>query len=280
MDSALDSTSATPARPRPPHAGAQREPPAAVVRQVPAVSRAIAILRLLGQSDAPLGVHAVASELRLVPSTCLHILRVLVAEELASFDPATKRYALAGGILAIARGLLRAESFSDLAAPVLQDISRRFGVTAVGVEAVGLRHMVVEAIARADGIQLHVDLGSRFPALISATGRCVAAFGGHKLPDVERGFRALRWARPPNWTDWQREVETTRTAGYAVDEGRYIDGITIVAAPVMTGRGATHGLVIVGMSESLRRLGHETLGSELRNLAATLSEKLRARPGP
>ena len=51
-----------------------------VTRNVPAVSRAIAILRLLAKSEAPLGVHAVANALDLVPSTALHILRALVAE--------------------------------------------------------------------------------------------------------------------------------------------------------------------------------------------------------
>src|SRR5262249_50702680 len=50
------------------------------VRSVPAVTRAVAILRLLGASEEPLGVNAIARALELVPSTCLHILRVLAGE--------------------------------------------------------------------------------------------------------------------------------------------------------------------------------------------------------
>src|SRR6185312_13270609 len=46
------------------------------VRPVPAVTRAVAILRLLGLSEEALGVHAIARALTLIPSTCLHILRV------------------------------------------------------------------------------------------------------------------------------------------------------------------------------------------------------------
>src|SRR5207253_5995145 len=45
-------------------------------REVPAVRRAVAILRLLGKSETALGVNAIARALGLVPSTCLHILRV------------------------------------------------------------------------------------------------------------------------------------------------------------------------------------------------------------
>jgi len=41
------------------------------------------------------------------------------------------------------------------------------------------------------------DIGSHYPALISASGRCLAAFGGHLWPEIERRFRALRWDDPP-----------------------------------------------------------------------------------
>ena len=49
--------------------------------KAPAISRAAAVMRLLGKSDTPLGVQSIARELGLVPSTCLHVLRALVAEE-------------------------------------------------------------------------------------------------------------------------------------------------------------------------------------------------------
>ena len=50
------------------------------IRAVPAVTRAIAILRLLSRSRSPLGLKAIAQSLGLVPSTTLHILRALMAE--------------------------------------------------------------------------------------------------------------------------------------------------------------------------------------------------------
>jgi DNA-binding IclR family transcriptional regulator len=59
--------------------------------KAPAISRAAAVLRLLGKNATPLGVQAIARELGLVPSTCLHVLRALVAEEFVSFDSETKR---------------------------------------------------------------------------------------------------------------------------------------------------------------------------------------------
>ena len=60
-------------------------------RAVPAVTRALAILRFLARSAEPVGVNPMARELELVPSTCLHILRVLQDEGLVDFESATKR---------------------------------------------------------------------------------------------------------------------------------------------------------------------------------------------
>ncbi len=256
--------------------GASGKQRTVVTRPVPAASRVVAILRLLGKSEQSMGLHAVASALGLIPSTCLHILRVLVAEELVTFDPETKRYELSAGILSIAGGVLRRRSFSDLAQPALDEMSREWNATAIGVEAGGLKHMVVVAISRNEqGLRLHTDIGSRFPTLISATGRCVAAFGDHSDAEVDRRFRQLRWDNPPTLEAWRQEVEVTRQVGYAVDEGRYISGITTIAAPVFASTNCRHALVIVGVSEQLRRVGYTTIGEELRRHAEELSAQLQ-----
>src|SRR5262245_14207007 len=135
------------------------------VRQVPAVTRAVAILRLLGRSEEALGVNAIARALGLVPSTCLHILRALTAEGLVAIDTATKRYRLDAGLLAIAGGALSRSGFRELAQPELDRLAHRHRVTAIGVQVIGLEHIVVVAISRPDhALRLHVDIGSRFPA--------------------------------------------------------------------------------------------------------------------
>ncbi len=82
-------------------------------KSVPAVTRAVAALRLLAASEVPLGVNAIASRLKVVPSTALHILRVLVQEELVSFDPDTKGYAIDAGILVLARSAMRPGNFGQ-----------------------------------------------------------------------------------------------------------------------------------------------------------------------
>ena len=145
-------------------------------RPVPAVSRAIAILRLLGRSPQAMGVKAIALELGLVPSTCLHIVRVLVAEDLIRVDPVTKRYSMGAGMLPLARSVLERLSFPNAVQPVLDQLAQDWDVTAIGVEINGLDHMTVLALSKSKApFRLQVDVGSRFPALVSATGRLAAA---------------------------------------------------------------------------------------------------------
>lgn len=222
-------------------------------RRVPAVTRAIAILRRLGAAPEPMGVNRLARELGLVPSTCLHILRVLADEGLVEFEPASKRYSIGIGILPIARAAIRRNGFAALAQPRLDDLSRTFDVTAMATQLLDARQMVVVALACAETpFRLAAELGSRFPALISATGRCVAAFGDLSDATLRARFARLQWDNPPDVADWMAEIAQTRRNGYAVDRGRYINGVTIVAVPfVAAGGGVSHSLVALGIGGNL-----------------------------
>jgi len=247
--------------------------------KAPAISRAAAVLRLLGKSDRPLALQAIARELGLVPSTCLYVLRALVAEEFVSFDPDTKRYALEAGVLTLARQWLRRNQFTDLAQPVLDRISQAFDVTMLGVHIVGLEHIIVVAVSQAgNNFRLSAQVGSRFPALISATGRCIAAFGGYPEEEIRLRFDTLRWDEPPTWDEWQAQVQQTRTQGFAVDAGNYIAGVTVVAAPVWKAPGPpSHALVAIGIGSALRAALPELQQSML-SAAGDLSSQLSGEP--
>jgi DNA-binding IclR family transcriptional regulator len=244
--------------------------------KAPAISRAAAVLRLLGRSDTPIGVHAIARELGLVPSTCLHVLRALVAEELVAFDPDTKRYSLDAGVLTLARQWLRRNRFTDIAQPVLDQIAQAHGVTALGVRVVGIDHIIVVALSQSgQQLQLSTQIGSRFPALISATGRCIAAFGNHDPEEIEQRFHKLRWDEPPSYDQWQREIAVTRERGFAVDDGNYIAGVTVVAAPVWeAGQRFSHAIVGIGIGNAIRRHDPEAFYEAMLSGARSLSGQL------
>ena len=244
--------------------------------KAPAISRAAAVLRLLGKSDAPLGLNVIARALGLNPSTCLYVLRALAAEELVSFDADTKRYALASGVLTLARGWLRRDEFAAIAQPPLDRLSRAFGVTMLGVEIFGIDHIVAVAVSQAGGgFQIATQVGSRFPALISATGRCIAAFGGYGEAALKARFDTLRWEDAPSFAAWMEQVERTRQLGFGIDEGNYIAGVTVLAAPVWKANGRpSHALVAIGLSAALQRAGLVQLQDQLVAEARVLTRQL------
>ncbi len=241
----------------------------------PAIARAAAVLRLLGRSNVPLGVQAIARELGLVPSTCLYVLRALVEEELVRFDPDTKRYSLDAGVLTLARGWLKHDKFTDFAQPLLDRLAREHGVTMLGVQIFGLDHIVAVAVAQAGGLQLSVQVGNRFPALLSATGRCIAAFGGYADDELKARFDTLRWDDPPSYPEWLRQVAETRAQGFGVDAGNYISGVTVLAAPIWKGTGRpSHALVAIGIGSALLRGGMAELQRDLVSGAQSLTARL------
>jgi DNA-binding IclR family transcriptional regulator len=247
--------------------------------KAPAISRAAAVLRLLGKSDTPIGLNPIARELGLVPSTCLYVLRALVTEELVSFESDTKRYALAAGVLTLARGWLRRDEFASLAQAPLDRLSRAFGVTVLGVEIFGIDHIIAVAVSQTGGgFQLSTQVGSRFPALISATGRCIAAFGDIPDKQLKAKFDTLRWDDPPSFELWQRQVAHTRETGFGIDEGNYIAGVTVLAAPVCKAKGQpSHALVVIGLSSALRRTGLDAVQQALCEEARELTRHLGGR---
>ncbi|MXO89947.1 IclR family transcriptional regulator [Pontixanthobacter aquaemixtae] len=250
--------------------------------KAPAIARAVAILRLLGRSEKPLGVQAIARELELVPSTCLYVLRALVEEQLVAVDPNSKLYRLDAGVLSLARGWLKQDRFADIVQPELDLLAQQSGVSTMAVQIVGLDHIIVIGTAQGSAsFQLSAHIGSRFPALISATGRCIAAFADVSVASLQERFSELRWDNPPTFEQWLTQIGETRTRGFAVDDGFYMAGATVLAAPVFSQPGSApgHALVALGMEGNVRDAGVDMIGEALRKSAAVLSSRLESTGG-
>lgn len=246
------------------------------VRPVPGVTRAVAILRLLGRSPQSMGVKAIADELELVPSTCLHILRALVAEELVRVDTETKRYSLGTGMLSLARSVIETSGFANLAQPVLDGLANEWNVTMIGVETPDIDHIVVLALSRSRApFRLHVDVGSRFPAMVSATGRLVAAFSEAPWAQIEKRFKAMRWDKPVELATWKREVELARKKGFSIDRGNYMNGVTVIAVPLLDAANRiSHTLVATGLSDNFVGAAATDLAMAMKKQAEGLSALL------
>jgi DNA-binding IclR family transcriptional regulator len=241
--------------------------------KAPAITRASAVLKLLAKCGNPLPLQVIARDTGLVPSTCLYVLRALVDEELVAFDSDTKRYTLGAGVLVLAQRWLEQDDFASVAQPQLDQVSGEFGVTSLGVQIFGLDHIIVVASSAAgNNFQISARVGSRFPALISATGRCIAAWADCSDSELRARFKRLRWDDPPDFGEWLQQVEATRERGFAVDEGHYMRGVTVLASPVWSVPGQpSHAIVALGIGSALKPSDTRRLGKKLDAQARALN---------
>lgn len=242
-------------------------------KPVTAVRRAAQILRYLGKLDRPAGVNMIARDLDIVPSTCLHILRTLTHEGLTAFDPSTKQYRLGPALLSLSRDALANSDFVREAKPRMDELAARHGVTMTATELDSTEHMVVVSISQAPEIlSIHVNVGSRFPALISASGRCYAAQNNWTQKELRPRFRALRWQSPLTFKAWFGEVAAARHDGYAIDRGHYIRGLTITAAPVLGNDGhVVRAIAAIGIAEQLTGKKELRVALDIKEAAEQLS---------
>jgi len=243
--------------------------------QAPAVTRAIAILDVLSESREPLGVSAIARKIDLIPSSCLHILRALANDGLVRSDSG-KRYSIGPRVLALARQLLRRDGFSSVVQPSLELLARDFDVTAIGLRTFGLDQLAVVAIAHPDRPwHLHVDVGDVFPALTSATGRCVAAFGGFDRAELVRAFGAARCEHPPSRQEYFEQIEATKRRGYAIDDGNFMKGVIVLSAPVHPPNAPLeYAVTLAGIREQIEAIGIASVAASLLEVTHSVAEHL------
>jgi DNA-binding IclR family transcriptional regulator len=223
-----------------------------------------------------MGVNAIAQTLGLVPSTCLHILRALVHERLVSVDVQTKLYGLGVGLLPLARSVVQGNNFASVVQTSLDRMADTWNVTAIGADVADSEHMVVLALSKSQQpFRLYVDVGSRFPSLVSATGRLVAALSGQDWETLAQRFANVRWQRPVDFEIWKQEVMLARECGYSLDEGNYIDGVTIVAVPILNHRGRiTHTIVTAHMQNRLTKSELASLVKFMQAEAKSVTDRL------
>ena len=206
------------------------------IRPVPAVIRTVQILKFLAENPEPIGLSKLAAVLEMVPSTCLHILRVLVDEGLVAVNLETKQYALGTGILMLARSFLSESNLVRMVQPKVDALTRHSGVTSAFIESYGSRHLIATAVGEsAEMFSVRMKPGITFPRFSSASGRCVAAYSGLAEAELQARFEVASWANPPAFAQWLREVRAVRERGFAIDDGAYVRGVTVVAVPLLNG---------------------------------------------
>ncbi len=244
----------------------------------PAVTRAAAILELLAHQRRPVGLGELARTLDLPKSSAANVCLALEAAGLlwrtdAGFTLGRKTVELGGAYLS---GMDQVQEFYELC-------SRSVRISAETARVAVLDGLDVLYLARFDGrqpLRLTANIGDRFPATCTATGKALLA----RLPVDALDDRLAGKLALPTLTDrsisdpaaFRLEMARVREQGHAVDDEETTPGVFCLAVTA-AGRRTDATMLAVSVTVLAARLTDELrdeLLAELVVLAATMGTSL------
>jgi DNA-binding IclR family transcriptional regulator len=253
---------------------AEAAPP---VSQSGVIASAIAVLKLLANTEAPVGVNAISRQLALAPSSCFKILKQLQAEELVEFNADTKAYTLGSGTLLLAKRALDPRQAFPTIRPRLELVASETGASIGFWRRVPRGRIVLTGFVEGStSMRIHMSVGQRLPMLMGSIGREFAAKLNLPESTIRERFDKLRWQTPLSCDEYLKQVETARRRGYSVDRGNYANAVTSVAAAIENRHGGEARYGITGMMFSAQHteVSIARLGEKLKEAAAWASNNL------
>jgi DNA-binding IclR family transcriptional regulator len=117
-------------------------------------------------------------------------------------------------------------------------------------------------------------IGQRLPLFTGAFGRCFAAQSRLPRAKMERRFKKIRLARPPDFDQWYAGLGHVRQAGFAVDRGNFALGITTVAIALADAKDQPFLAVsAIGISEQIDDARLEALSRDMLVLAKIAAQR-------
>lgn len=234
--------------------------------EVPALRRAVAILRQLSASNRAVSAGALVRMLGLPRSSVYDLLGVL--EQLGMVHRAESGYVLGPGVHELGASYLWTNPLQNLAAPLIRDLAEATRGTAQLAVLRGWETVYLLKERSVESVAVITAAGVRMPGYLTATGRAIMAH----LPKAEllaalqgeTGFVNRTGRGPRTYSQLSAELSLTRRRGHAVEDGEVTPGVRTVAAPVFDVLDrpiAAIGVSIAGGASDVSAAGVPDVGS-------------------
>jgi DNA-binding IclR family transcriptional regulator len=243
----------------------------------PAVEQAARIMFCLAKSrSVQMGLTEICKETGIHVSTAFAILEALQKSDLAKRGKSGKGYSLGRGLLTLSRKFLDDLKPSRIAENILEKLAKEtdrtsvFGLIMEDVVTITARHN-----RESNMITLGIPVGRIMPLTQGAHGKAIVAF----LPDEERELilskNKLNFHGNPDKLDRPRlirELKQCRKNGFACDLEDSVEGVNIVASPVIGTTGFPIGFIAIFDHSTAVRA--QELGPMVAKAARSLSQEL------
>ncbi|MDH5747823.1 MAG: IclR family transcriptional regulator [Rhodospirillales bacterium] len=208
------------------------------MKPVRSVERAVSILFLVAQSNAPLGLSEISRSIGLDKATSLRLLNTLGDAKLVQQDPISRRY-IPGSNISRLYSSWRSD-IRNISRPHLESLLRDAQETVCIHAPRGLERVCIEALTPTHELCIVTTIGSAVPIYAGASGRVLMAF----MPEADRERiltqTELRACTPKSVIDpdiYRRELDEVRNRGYAGTIGDVTLNTAALAAPILNGDG-------------------------------------------
>jgi IclR family pca regulon transcriptional regulator len=228
---------------------------------VPGLSRGLALLQLFTRHKPAQTLAELAAGLELSRSAAYRLVYTLEKDGFIAREPTTRRYSLTSKVLTLGFEYFNSQTITEVAQPFLQRLSDATSASAHLVILDGWHAVYLARVSPSVGLVSNLQVGSRQPAHITASGRMLLA----DLPEPRlRTIHALlrhecrSVAAPESFEALRHRANEDRARGYVFHKSVIDPGLTSCAAAVRDGAGtAVAAITIVGPDRNIETFGGE-----------------------
>lgn len=242
---------------------------------VASISKAIAILRLLGSAHAPLTMTEIARGTSLTPSSCHDLVTTLVRIGFVQASSLSKSYELGVRVVKLAkRALHPTAQFHDMQRS-MNLISDKYDINLSIYQPFGrqsyLSTNVSEGIAP---IRIRLSPGQEHLLFHGAAGRIFAAYSTLDADEFGERLRQIGISDAPAAAAFRKMAADDRARGWSEDHGVAQRGIATIAVPVLVDGDRLLGVIALMMFQ--RQYDQAPIAAIVRDAAALAEDVARA----
>lgn len=208
--------------------------------------KGLAMLELLSDTEAPMGVTALARHLGMPKSGVHRLLQVMRALGWVR-KTSEGEYECTSKLWELGQRLAGRVDLRKAAEPAMRELAALTRETILLSILEGTQVLYVDVIDSPQPVRVHTNPGDRMPAFCMATGKAMLAHSPAAL--VDAAARELRALTPLTITTREQldaELERVRRQGFAVSRGEWSEGVHGVAAPIFDHQDQVAAAISVG----------------------------------
>jgi DNA-binding IclR family transcriptional regulator len=252
--------------------------PAAPARQrLSSVTSALRLVKAFSEERPSIGITALAKQLGLAKSTVHRLVTTLVAEGFLDQDPKDGQYRLGLLLFTLGTGVRRSLNVSVQAKAVLDRLKEKTSENIHLSVLADLDIVYLFTLESSHAIGIRNSLGMRRPAHCTAEGRAILAHSPSQTLQriTQAGLKRQTTKTVTDTRTWLARLESTRVAGYAIDEGECDDELRTIAAPIFDSQGGVIAAVsLAGPSSRLSKKALRLLVPQVVDAARVISQRM------